>query len=78
MGPYIVPGPWPPAVNTWHKYQSAILGGNSRPDGTKDVMLCLVVTGMSVLGDESYAIQPYRHGSGGARAIANARATEGQ
>jgi len=37
--------------------------GEPRPDGTKDVLLCLVVTGMSVLGDESYAIQPYRHGS---------------
>lgn len=37
--------------------------GQPRPDGTKDMLLCLVVTGMSVLGDESYAIMPYRHGS---------------
>merc|ERR1711871_1887104 len=38
-------------------------GGEPRADGSKDVLLCLVVTGMSVLGDESYAIKPYRHGT---------------
>jgi len=37
--------------------------GEPRSDGTKDLLLCLVVTGMSVLGDESYAIMPYRHGT---------------
>jgi hypothetical protein len=37
--------------------------GEPREDGTKDMLLCLVVTGMSVLGDESYAIMPYRQGS---------------
>jgi len=37
--------------------------GEPRPDGTKDMLLCLVVTGMSVLGDEAYAIRPYRHGT---------------
>jgi hypothetical protein len=36
--------------------------GEPRPDGTKDMLLCLVVTGMSVLGDEAYTIMPYRHG----------------
>jgi len=34
--------------------------GQPRSDGTKEMLLCLVVTGMSVLGDESYAIMPYR------------------
>lgn len=37
--------------------------GEPRADGTKDMLLCLVVTGMSVLGDEAFAIQPYRHGT---------------
>jgi len=37
--------------------------GEPRPDGTKDMLLCLVVTGMSVLGDEAYAIMPYRNGT---------------
>jgi hypothetical protein len=37
--------------------------GEPRADGTKDMLLCLVVTGMSVLGDEAYAIKPYRHGT---------------
>lgn len=37
--------------------------GEPRPDGTKDMLLCLAVTGVSTLGDEAYAIGPYRHGS---------------
>jgi len=37
--------------------------GEPRADGTKDMLLCLVVTGMSVLGDEAFAIQPYRNGT---------------
>lgn len=37
--------------------------GEPRPDGTKDMLLCLVVTGMSTLGDEAYAIKPYRNGT---------------
>jgi len=37
--------------------------GAPRPDGTKDVLLCLVVTGFSTLGDEAFAIKPYRHGT---------------
>jgi hypothetical protein len=37
--------------------------GEPGPDGSKEVLLCLVVTGMSVLGDEAYAIKPYRHGT---------------
>lgn len=34
--------------------------GEPRPDGTKDMLLCLAVTGISALGDESFAIMPYR------------------
>merc|ERR1719491_709331 len=37
--------------------------GEPRADGSKDMLLCLVVTGMSTLGDESYAIKPYRYGT---------------
>jgi hypothetical protein len=37
--------------------------GEPRSDGSKDMLMCLVVTGMSVLGDEAYAIKPYRHGT---------------
>lgn len=37
--------------------------GQPREDGSKDMLMCLVCTGMSVLGDEAYAIKPYRHGT---------------
>jgi hypothetical protein len=34
--------------------------GEPRPDGTKDLLLCLTTVGMSTVGDEAYAIPPYR------------------
>merc|ERR1719253_406688 len=37
--------------------------GEPRADGSKDILMCLVMTGMSTLGDESFAILPYRYGT---------------
>jgi len=37
--------------------------GQPRADGSKDMLLCLATTGMSILGDEAYAIKPYRAGT---------------